>query len=188
MDIERFLPINTTEKVDDIIEFIKQNYSELGPARILTIRLAITKVKLQIYFNERYNTLCKQMPPRAKRKRIDKTPHVLIPRRAKKKANTQHTPQATAKVYKYREYSYVTIDSFAPKPTVPRKDAIKYSVKKTSETQDKNQRKAIHKRLLEGFGPSRQMREAVELEKKRKGIGPAAKIIYIPAGGQNKRH
>lgn len=59
MDIESFLPINTKEKVDEIINLILARQE--SKSVYTDILVYIQKVKMQLYFKERFNSIKSQL-------------------------------------------------------------------------------------------------------------------------------
>ena len=60
MDIESFLPINTKEKIDEIISLIISNQE--SKSIYTDIIIHIQKVKMQLYFKERFDNIKGRLP------------------------------------------------------------------------------------------------------------------------------
>ncbi len=60
MDIESFLPINTKEKIDEIINLIISNQE--SKSIYTDIIIHIQKVKIQLYFKERFDNIKGRLP------------------------------------------------------------------------------------------------------------------------------
>ena len=60
MDIESFLPINTKEKIDEIINLIISNQE--SKSIYTDIIIHIQKVKMQLYFKERFDNIKGRLP------------------------------------------------------------------------------------------------------------------------------
>ena len=170
--ISRLTPINTKEKVDVLIQLMKENKIKLNQSADIEINIAIRKVAIQLYYAEKYGRkVIKRKNKGSKKENNSEVSNLLKELKANKEKSkpTQKVKKTKVKAKrKAKRFKYGTVERLlenfgSVKSYV---NASKKSGKNTETNQitNKNEKKEYPTYTSKSIHP-----------------------IYIPSGGLNKR-